>query len=126
LIERIAERSTISGKLRLRRDRGIERARGAGSAGAKERRGDLVVSDVVMPEMDGPTLFKAIRGRDREFKILFISGYAVKSMPNNRQIAFLPKPFTFGQLITAERDRTSRKRISAGGTRRRRRAAQPA
>jgi CheY-like chemotaxis protein len=59
---------------------------------------DLVVSDLVMPEMDGPTLLKAIRGRDREFKILFISGYAVKSMPNNRQIAFLPKPFTFVSL----------------------------
>jgi len=73
----------------------------------------------------------AIRGRDREFKILFISGYAedafVKSMPNNRQIAFLPKPFTFGQLITAERDRTPEEaRISAGGTRRQRRAVQPA
>ena len=37
---------------------------------------DLFVSDVVMPEIDGPSLLKAIRGRNSEFKILFISGYA--------------------------------------------------
>jgi len=72
----------------------------------------------------------AIRGRDREFKILFISGYAnafEASLQENTQFVFLPKPFTLGQLITAERDRTpEEERISAGGTRRRRRAAQPA
>jgi hypothetical protein len=40
---------------------------------------------------------------------------------------FLPKPFTLGRLITAERDRTpEEERISAGGTRRRRRTVQPA
>ena len=49
-----------------------------------------------------------------------------ESLPENTQFAFLPKPFTLGQLITAERPRTSRKWISAGGIRRRRRAAQPA
>ena len=37
---------------------------------------DLVVSDVVMPEMDGPTLLKELRRRDPEVKIIFVSGYA--------------------------------------------------
>ena len=37
---------------------------------------DLVVSDVVMPEMDGPTLLKELRRRDPDVKIIFVSGYA--------------------------------------------------
>ena len=59
---------------------------------------DLVVSDVVMPEMDGPTLLKEMRGRNPDLKIIFVSGYAEdafeKSLPENEQFAFLPKPFT--------------------------------
>ncbi|HEX7562595.1 MAG TPA: ATP-binding protein, partial [Bradyrhizobium sp.] len=46
---------------------------------------DLVVSDVVMPEMDGPTLLKTMRGRNPDLKIIFVSGYAEdafeKSLP---------------------------------------------
>src|SRR5262249_13401631 len=37
---------------------------------------DLVVSDVVMPEMDGPALLKRLRKRKPELKIIFVSGYA--------------------------------------------------
>ena len=37
---------------------------------------DLVVSDVVMPEMDGPTLLKELRKRNPDLKIIFVSGYA--------------------------------------------------
>ena len=37
---------------------------------------DLVVSDVVMPEMDGPTLMKQLRSERPDLKIIFISGYA--------------------------------------------------
>src|SRR6202021_881496 len=59
---------------------------------------DLVVSDVVMPEMDGPALLKTMRGRNPDLKIIFVSGYAEdafeKSLPENQQFAFLPKPFT--------------------------------
>jgi two-component system cell cycle sensor histidine kinase/response regulator CckA len=64
---------------------------------------DLVVSDVVMPEMDGPTLLKAMRGRNPDLKIIFVSGYAedafARSLPENQQFAFLPKPFTLSQLV---------------------------
>jgi two-component system, cell cycle sensor histidine kinase and response regulator CckA len=69
---------------------------------------DLVVSDVVMPEMDGPTLLKAMRGRNPDLKIIFVSGYAEdafeKSLPENQQFAFLPKPFTLSQLVAAVKE----------------------
>jgi len=69
---------------------------------------DLVVSDVVMPEMDGPTLLKAIRERNPDIKIIFVSGYAEdafeKSLPKNQQFAFLPKPFTLSQLVAAVKE----------------------
>ena len=69
---------------------------------------DLVVSDVVMPEMDGPTLLKTMRGKNPDLKIIFVSGYAEdafeKSLPENQQFAFLPKPFTLAQLVAAVKE----------------------
>jgi two-component system cell cycle sensor histidine kinase/response regulator CckA len=69
---------------------------------------DLVVSDVVMPEMDGPTLLKNMRERNPDLKIIFVSGYAEdafeKSLPENQQFAFLPKPFTLSQLVAAVKE----------------------
>ena len=67
---------------------------------------DLLVSDVVMPEMDGPTLLKAMRERNPDLKALFISGYAFeKSLPE--RTAFLPKPFSLVQLIAAVKEAIS-------------------
>jgi two-component system, cell cycle sensor histidine kinase and response regulator CckA len=64
---------------------------------------DLVVSDVVMPEMDGPTLLKELRQRDPDVRIIFVSGYAEeafsKNLPSQEQYAFLAKPFTLKQLV---------------------------
>src|SRR5438874_32077 len=69
---------------------------------------DLVVSDVVMPEMDGPTLLKELRSRNPNLKIILVSGYAEdafeKSLPENQQFAFLPKPFTLSQLVAAVKE----------------------
>jgi two-component system cell cycle sensor histidine kinase/response regulator CckA len=69
---------------------------------------DLVVSDVVMPEMDGPTLLKELRRRDPNVKIIFVSGYAEeafdKSLPKGEQFSFLPKPFTLKQLVAAVKE----------------------
>ena len=63
---------------------------------------DLVISDVVMPEMDGPTLLKELRKRGIETKIVFISGYAEDAFKRNleedEKFAFLPKPFSLKQL----------------------------
>jgi two-component system cell cycle sensor histidine kinase/response regulator CckA len=75
---------------------------------AKDGAVDLVVSDVVMPEMDGPTLLKTMRARNPDLKIIFVSGYAEdafeKSLPENEQFAFLPKPFTLSQLVAAVKE----------------------
>jgi two-component system cell cycle sensor histidine kinase/response regulator CckA len=70
---------------------------------------DLVVSDVVMPEMDGPTLLRELRRRNPSLKIIFVSGYAEdafqKHMPTDgEQPAFLPKPFTLKQLVNAVKE----------------------
>ena len=84
----------------------IEAANGVEAMEALEERDgavDLVVSDVVMPEMDGPTLLKEMRKRNPNLKIIFVSGYAEeafdKSLPENEQFAFLPKPFTLSALV---------------------------
>jgi len=75
---------------------------------AKDGAVDLVVSDVVMPEMDGPTLLRAMRDRNPALKIIFVSGYAQDafggSLPENEQFAFLPKPFTLTQLLTTVKE----------------------
>ena len=69
---------------------------------------DLVVSDVVMPEMDGPTLARELRSRNPGLKIIFVSGYAEdafqKNLPENGQFGFLPKPFTLKQLVAAVKE----------------------
>ncbi len=89
----------------------IEASNGIEAMEALEERDgnvDLVVSDVVMPEMDGPTLLKAMRDRNPEVRIIFVSGYAEdafeKSLPENQQFAFLPKPFTLSQLVAAVKE----------------------
>jgi signal transduction histidine kinase/ActR/RegA family two-component response regulator len=69
---------------------------------------DLVVSDVVMPEMDGPALLKELRKRSPNLRIIFVSGYAeeafAKSLPEGGQFEFLAKPFTLKQLIAKVKD----------------------
>jgi two-component system cell cycle sensor histidine kinase/response regulator CckA len=69
---------------------------------------DIVVSDVVMPEMDGPSLLRELRRRNPELKIIFVSGYAeeafAKNLPEGEQFAFLPKPFTLKQLVSAVKE----------------------
>jgi len=69
---------------------------------------DLVVSDVVMPEMDGPTMLTEMRKRNPELRIIFVSGYAEdafeKSLPEGQQFNFLPKPFTLAQLVAAVKE----------------------
>lgn len=64
---------------------------------------DLVVSDVVMPEMDGPTLLREVRKHQPDLKVIFVSGYAEdafrKNLPEGEAFNFLPKPFSLKQLV---------------------------
>ena len=65
---------------------------------------DIVVSDVVMPEMDGPTLLGELLKLQPDIKFIFVSGYAedafAKNLPADAKFGFLPKPFSLKQLAT--------------------------
>ncbi|MGN6374652.1 MAG: response regulator [Sphingomonas sp.] len=70
-------------------------------------RPDLLISDVVMPTMDGPTMVAHVRQRYPDLPILFMSGYAEEQLRRSIDIdnvAFLPKPFSVQQLAEAARD----------------------
>jgi two-component system, cell cycle sensor histidine kinase and response regulator CckA len=63
---------------------------------------DLLITDVVMPQMDGTTLIKHVRERLPEMKVICISGYAEEAFRNRldsaENVHFLPKPFSLDQL----------------------------
>ncbi len=64
---------------------------------------DLVISDVMMPEMDGPTLFRELQQKHKELRMVFISGYAEeafrKHFSDQDTFTLLLKPFTLKQLV---------------------------
>ncbi|HXC54779.1 MAG TPA: ATP-binding protein [Rhizomicrobium sp.] len=63
---------------------------------------DLLITDVVMPNMDGPTLVRAVKRLKPEMAVIFMSGYAEEAFRRNDEKAedlhFLPKPFGLKQL----------------------------
>lgn len=62
---------------------------------------DLVVSDVVMPGMDGPAMARAIRKVKPDMPVLFMSGYAEEQLRRDIDIDnmyFIPKPFSVQQI----------------------------
>jgi two-component system cell cycle sensor histidine kinase/response regulator CckA len=68
---------------------------------------DLMISDVVMPTMDGPTTVRAARKTHPDLPILFISGYAEEQLRKSIDIpnvSFLAKPFSVQQLAETVRD----------------------
>jgi len=67
---------------------------------------DLLVSDVVMPTMDGPTMVRHARERFPEVPVLFMSGYAEEQLRRSidiDRVHFLAKPFSVQQLAEAAR-----------------------
>lgn len=76
---------------------------------------DLLISDVVMPGLDGPSLLKEARQYLGNARIIFISGYAKEefsdTLSSDLEISFLPKPFDIQQL--AERVKQELGRVHA-------------
>lgn len=63
---------------------------------------DLIITDVVMPNMDGPTMVKHVKVLKPDLAVIFMSGYAEEAFRRSDQssedIHFLPKPFGLKQL----------------------------
>ncbi len=71
---------------------------------AEEDKGfDLIISDVVMPEMDGPKLLQELRKRGNTTKFIFVSGYPGEQFEQDLEgqtgYSFMPKPFSLKQLV---------------------------
>ncbi|MDR0640510.1 MAG: response regulator [Holosporales bacterium] len=72
---------------------------------------DLLITDVVMPKMDGPTLSNTLRKTFKDLKTIFISGYTEdtfrKDLDKNSNIHFLQKPFTLKDLANKVKEVTT-------------------
>ncbi|WP_246351788.1 response regulator [Sphingobium subterraneum] len=67
---------------------------------------DLLLSDVVMPNMDGPSMVRQARHTHPDLPVVFMSGYAEEQLRKSIDIpnvSFLPKPFSVAQLSEAVR-----------------------
>jgi PAS domain S-box-containing protein len=69
---------------------------------------DLVVTDMVMPEMGGAEMVVALRGKHPNARVLFLSGYAEEALAHNGTLdpglRFLQKPFSRAELARAVRE----------------------
>lgn len=63
---------------------------------------DLLITDVVMPGMDGPTLAQRVRQTNPNLKVIFMSGYTEDKLKGylGANTYFLPKPFTLKVLAS--------------------------
>ncbi|MGE0765303.1 MAG: ATP-binding protein [Hyphomicrobiaceae bacterium] len=73
---------------------------------------DIVVSDVMMPEMDGPTMLTEMRKSRPDLKVIFISGYPddrfKTGLDPDAHYAFLAKPFSLPQLAAKVKEELAR------------------
>lgn len=63
---------------------------------------DLLVTDVVMPQMNGPELFRHMRELLPGLPVLYMSGYsdkAIQDVMQGEKAHFLPKPFKLTRLL---------------------------
>ena len=106
-----AVRSFAARALKLRGYQVLEAAGGEEALDVVRRHAaniHLLITDVVMPNMDGPTLVRAIRRLRPEIAVIFMSGYAEEAFRRNDENAavlhFLPKHFGLKQLAAKVKD----------------------
>ena len=111
-----AVRSFAARALRMRGYNVLEAGGGEEALDIVKRDGDkidLVITDVVMPNMDGPTMVRHVKVLKPAMQVIFMSGYAEEAFRRNDQtsenIHFLPKPFGLKQLAAKVKE------VLAGG-----------
>jgi two-component system cell cycle sensor histidine kinase/response regulator CckA len=102
-----AVRMLSSRALRNKGYRVIESSNGESALEIIQKRNDeidLIITDVIMPKMDGATLMKHIRAIHPNAKAIFISGYTEDSfrdsLENDEHVHFLSKPFNLKELAS--------------------------
>lgn len=69
---------------------------------------DLILSDIVLPDIPGPELIEIVRSRRPEIKVLYMSGYPKHKLPGNevmeKDFNFIPKPFLPSDLLKLTRE----------------------
>ncbi len=89
----------------------LEACNGADALAMFEKQGekiDLVITDVVMPQMSGPALIQRLREKQPNLKVLFLSGYNDSVLVRHgvllSELCYLPKPFTLQELLERVRE----------------------
>jgi two-component system cell cycle sensor histidine kinase/response regulator CckA len=74
----------------------------------KQGKVDLVISDMVMPIMDGARLYSALKERKSDIKMIIITGYPLerggKEFLKQGVVAYIQKPLQVETVILAVRD----------------------
>ena len=69
---------------------------------------DLLLTDVVLPQIDGPSLYKRLSAQRPNLKVLYMSGYIANSIVDygviDAEAHFLHKPFTINSLAAKVRE----------------------
>ncbi|GAB4473476.1 MAG: hypothetical protein OHK0018_03670 [Erythrobacter tepidarius] len=99
MVRAVAERALVRAGYEVKACAGGEEGLAAiADAGAAF---DIVVSDVMMPGMDGPTMVRAIRASCPKIPVLFMSGYAEEQLRRDIDIPdmhFIAKPFSVAAI----------------------------
>jgi len=74
----------------------------------RDRQIDLLVTDIIMPQMSGKALTDVLQSHYPDLKVLFMTGYPPETVAmhgiDDSEIAVLPKPFTQDRMVNLVHD----------------------